>query len=80
MSEASLSISERKQDHLDIVLRQDVTAKGIRTGFERFFFEHVALPELLLPEIDLSCQFLGKRLQAPLLISSMTGGQILPGS
>lgn len=74
MADSPSPISERKQDHLDIVLRQDVNARGIRTGFERFFFEHVALPELLLPEIDLSCQFLGKRLQAPLLISSMTGG------
>lgn len=80
MADSPSPISERKQDHLDIVLRQDVNARGIRTGFERFFFEHVALPELLLPEIDLSCQFLGKRLQAPLLISSMTGGQTLPGS
>ncbi|MGQ9836642.1 MAG: type 2 isopentenyl-diphosphate Delta-isomerase [Cyanobacteriota bacterium] len=67
-------ISERKQDHLDIVLQQDVSAKGIRTGFERFFFEHVALPELHLEQINLSSDFLGKRLQAPLLISSMTGG------
>ncbi len=67
-------ISERKQDHLDIVLRQDVSAKGIRTGFERFFFEHVALPELHLEQIDLSIPFLGKQLRAPLLISSMTGG------
>ena len=74
MADSLPPISERKQDHLDIVLQQDVAAKGIRTGFERFFFEHVALPELLLPEIDLSCEFLGKRLQAPLLISSMTGG------
>lgn len=74
MADSLPPISERKQDHLDIVLQQDVAAKGIRTGFERFFFEHVALPELLLSEIDLSCEFLGKRLQAPLLISSMTGG------
>lgn len=74
MTDSPSSISERKQDHLDIVLQQDVSAKGIRTGFERFFFEHVALPELHLDHIDLSSEFLGKRLQAPLLISSMTGG------
>jgi isopentenyl-diphosphate delta-isomerase len=44
MADSLPPISERKQDHLDIVLQQDVAAKGIRTGFERFFFEHVALP------------------------------------
>ncbi len=74
MTDSLSPISERKQDHLDIVLQRDVAAKGIRTGFERFFFEHVALPELHLDQIDLGSEFLGKGLQAPLLISSMTGG------
>ncbi|MEM8780055.1 MAG: type 2 isopentenyl-diphosphate Delta-isomerase [Cyanobacteria bacterium P01_G01_bin.49] len=64
----------RKADHIKIVLQEDVGSKGITTGFERFFFEHTALPEADLDEIDLSLQLWGKRLQAPLLISSMTGG------
>jgi isopentenyl-diphosphate delta-isomerase len=65
MADSLPPISERKQDHLDIVLQQDVAAKGIRTGFERFFFEHVALPELLLSEIDLSCEFLENAYRHP---------------
>lgn len=64
----------RKADHIDIVLNQDVTAKGVTTGFERFFFEHDALPDLHLDEIDTSLTLFGKTLRAPLLISSMTGG------
>lgn len=44
------------------------------TGFERVAFLHSALPDLDLDAIDLSVEFLGKRLRAPLLISSMTGG------
>jgi isopentenyl-diphosphate delta-isomerase len=40
----------------------------------RYRFVHNALPELDLDEIDLGVKFLGKRLKAPILISSMTGG------
>ncbi len=68
------SIETRKQDHIDIVLAENVAAKGITTGFERFFFEHVALPEIDLETVDLSVQLWNRALQAPFLISSMTGG------
>src|SRR4029079_15222363 len=64
----------RKREHIDTVLSQDVRAKGVTTGFERFQFDHVALPELALGDVDLSLTFWNRRLAAPLLISSMTGG------
>ncbi|MGE3710259.1 MAG: type 2 isopentenyl-diphosphate Delta-isomerase [Hyphomicrobiaceae bacterium] len=64
----------RKSQHLEIVLGEDVSAQSTPTGFEQVRFEHVALPELALPDIDLSTTFLNRRLAAPLLISSMTGG------
>ncbi len=67
-------IEGRKREHIDTVLNEDVAAKGVSAGFERFFFEHRALPELALDEIDLSTTLFGRRLRAPLLISSMTGG------
>jgi isopentenyl-diphosphate delta-isomerase len=75
-------ISRRKSEHIDVVLDGQpggreggsVLGRGGRTGFELVEFEHVALPELALDEIDLSCGFLGRRMAAPLLISSMTGG------
>ena len=65
---------QRKLDHLRISLEEDVQFKSLTTGFERFRFVHRALPELSLEEINLSTLFLGKELQAPLIISSMTGG------
>ncbi|MCQ0986517.1 type 2 isopentenyl-diphosphate Delta-isomerase [Jiella marina] len=71
-------IADRKSDHIDIVLRADAhrqeSDSADRTGLSAVVFEHCALPEIALGEIDLSCEFLGRRLQAPLLISSMTGG------
>lgn len=64
---------KRKSEHLDVVLTQDVsTTDG--TGLEAVRFEHVALPELDIDEIDLGTEFLGQALGAPFLISSMTGG------
>jgi len=62
----------RKQEHLELCL--DPSVEGSGTGFDRYAFVHNALPETDLDEIDLSTTFLGKRLKAPVLISSMTGG------
>lgn len=66
-------LARRKQEHLDICLASDVTA-GTASGAERYQLVHVALPELSLAEVDITTTFLGKRLAAPLLVSSMTGG------
>jgi isopentenyl-diphosphate delta-isomerase len=66
-------ISARKSDHLRINLEEDVRS-GLTTGLERYRFIHQALPEINLEDVDLSARVFGKRLKAPLLISSMTGG------
>jgi isopentenyl-diphosphate Delta-isomerase len=64
----------RKADHLRICLEEDVQFRQITNGFERYRFTHCCLPELDFSEIDITTTFLGKSLNAPLLISSMTGG------
>lgn len=69
-------IARRKSEHIDIVLGGTVAARGITTGFEKVRFEHCALPELDLDRIDLSVRFAGRRMAAPLIISSMTGGPL----
>lgn len=65
---------KRKSQHLEIVLERDVRARNVTSGLETVRFEHCALPELSLDEIDLSTTFLNRPLAAPLLVSSMTGG------
>ncbi|MFC0711782.1 alpha-hydroxy-acid oxidizing protein [Azorhizophilus paspali] len=67
-------LAARKNDHLDIVLDPSRTKRNGSTGFAAFAFEHCALPELHLQQINLGTTFLGCPLRAPLLISSMTGG------
>lgn len=66
--------SGRKEEHLRINLKQDVQFKELTTGLESYHFIHQALPEIDAAAIDLSTTFLGKRLKAPLIISSMVGG------
>ncbi len=67
-------MSRRKQDHIEAVLSGAANARSVSAGFDQVHFEHCALPELDLADIDLSTTFLGKSLQRPFLISSMTGG------
>ena len=71
-------IEQRKKDHIAIILSG--AARHHRdSGFAAIEFEHNALPEIDLSEIDLSTSFLGKHLKVPYLASSMTGGPDLGG-
>lgn len=64
----------RKADHLRVCLEDDVQCRQVSTGLEHYRFAHCCLPEIDYATIDLCTQFLGKSLNSPLLISSMTGG------
>lgn len=66
-------INARKDQHLDVILAGKAR-HGLTTGLEAVRFVHDALPDLDHGKIDLGADFLGRRLKAPLLISSMTGG------
>ncbi|MBI5932215.1 MAG: type 2 isopentenyl-diphosphate Delta-isomerase [Chloroflexi bacterium] len=63
----------RKADHIKINLEQDVRS-ALTTGLEDFCFVHEALPELDLNRLDASLRLFSRRLAAPILVSSMTGG------
>ncbi|HEY2921588.1 MAG TPA: type 2 isopentenyl-diphosphate Delta-isomerase [Candidatus Binatia bacterium] len=65
---------KRKKEHLEICLDTERVTSPLGTGLEAYRFVHNALPELDIDAIDLSTTFLGKRLSAPIFISSMTGG------
>ncbi len=67
-------ISQRKTEHIEAVLAGGDTRMSVTTGLERVRFVNNACPELSLDEIDLEATLVGRRLSAPLLISSMTGG------
>ncbi|MEZ0395166.1 MAG: type 2 isopentenyl-diphosphate Delta-isomerase [Anaerolineales bacterium] len=66
-------IDQRKADHIKINLEQDVRS-ALSSGLEDYRFVHQALPELDLAAVDTSLTLFGKKLAAPILVSSMTGG------
>ena len=68
----SLAERDRKAEHIELALEERMQHGG--RGFDAWQLEHCALPGLDLAEIDVSTEFLGKPLVAPLLISCMTGG------
>jgi len=75
LNKALTKTQQRKKEHLELCLdTQPVTSSSSGTGLDRYRFVHNALPDLDIDELDLSAEFLGKRLNAPILISSMTGG------
>ena len=74
VSKALSKTQKRKREHLEICLDTESVTSRTGTGLDRYRFIHNALPELALDEMDLGTSFLGKRLKAPILISSMTGG------
>jgi len=67
------SINRRKREHVRIAL-EDETVDRRGGYFDRIRLFHRALPEVDLPKVDPSVEFLGKRLSFPLMIASMTGG------
>jgi isopentenyl-diphosphate delta-isomerase len=68
-----MSIKKRKGEHIEICLNKDVSFSKTN-GFEKYEFTHSALCDLNFSDIDLSCEFLGKKLSVPVIISSITGG------
>ncbi len=70
------NISDRKKDHIELCLTDEISFREKTTGFEHYDFIHDALTEVILDEIDLSVKFLNNEISYPFLISCMTGGTI----
>lgn len=66
-------ISARKADHIDITTQQAVTAT-VSPGWDDIHLIHRSLPEIDLADVHLGVEVFGRKLNAPLVIASMTGG------
>lgn len=80
MTVESDGIAGRKRRHIDVCLDGDVNYTNVTTGLERYQLPYNALTQTSLADIDLSTEFMGASLRAPLLIGAMTGGAELSGT
>ncbi len=71
--DTAASTTSRKDDHIRINLGAEVAGE-VTTGFEKYRFEHLALPEIDLDEVSTDTSLFGRAMRAPVLISCMTGG------
>jgi len=67
-------ISARKSQHIALCETDEVAFQRKTTLLEQVELVHDALPEMAVSEVDLSSEFCGKSLSAPLFIAAMTGG------
>jgi isopentenyl-diphosphate delta-isomerase len=74
MSDGPTTIGGRKADHLALCAEEDVGFRGRTTLLEQVRLIHDALPDMALEDVDTAVTLFGKRLRAPLVIASMTGG------
>jgi isopentenyl-diphosphate delta-isomerase len=67
------AVSRRKHQHAELALSPAGEA-AVDPGWTDVHLVHEALPEVDVADVDLSVELLGRRLEAPLVISAMTGG------
>ncbi len=71
--EAAARVSRRKLEHLELALNGGVEGPT-GPGWEDVCLIHDCLPEIDLGDVELTTDFLGHALRAPLWITGMTGG------
>jgi isopentenyl-diphosphate delta-isomerase len=71
--EAKSGIESRKDAHLAICTERDVEQQR-STLLDQVHLLHDSLPELAISDVDLSVELFGRQLQAPIVISGMSGG------
>ncbi len=64
---------QRKLEHINVFLKKFGEPKK-NNGFNDIKLVHQSIPEGPLSEVDISVSFLGKKLDAPIIINAITGG------
>ena len=65
-------IEDRKLEHIKICLEKDVNSS--HNYWDDVILKHRAIPKVDYEDIDLSVEFLGRKLNYPIIVDAMTGG------
>jgi isopentenyl-diphosphate Delta-isomerase len=68
--------AQRKKEHIELCLTDQVSFKDKTNGFEYYDFNHFAITEVVPEEISFNTKLLGRKINYPFLISCMTGGTV----
>ncbi len=69
-------IEKRKTEHIEICAKKNVSFEEKTTLLECVELDYNALPEIDLQKVSLNSFFLGKELNAPIIVSAITGGSV----
>ena len=79
MDAESRQIQQRKKDHIDICLKRNVeplkASDGASVVFDKYLLPYTAMPEIDFAKIRTDVDFYNWHIDAPFIISSMTGGE-----
>jgi len=70
-------IENRKDEHILLAAKEDVEFKEKTTFLEYVELIHNPTPEISLKDVNINTEFLGYELEAPIVISGITGGTSL---
>ena len=76
ITEGQSVIEKRKNDHVRICLNEQVESYPPGQIWAKYQLPYRALPEISFSDIDTSVEFMNRTLAMPLMIASMTGGQV----
>ncbi len=65
-------IKNRKLDHIKLCLSKDINSR--HNYWDDVILKHVTIPRVDLEDIDTRVEFLGRKLEYPILVDAMTGG------
>jgi isopentenyl-diphosphate delta-isomerase len=72
---ASAQIQQRKEDHINICLKENVEPHRENNIYDKYSLPYTAMPEIDLAAVSTECKFMDWTIAAPFVISSMTGGE-----
>jgi isopentenyl-diphosphate Delta-isomerase len=74
MSKSLTETSQRKKEHINLCLTDEVAFRAKTNGFDKYDFIHDAITEVDISKLSFQTKLFSRKISYPFLISCMTGG------